>query len=159
MSDITFVKYCPLCGAENPRQQAFCLRCLDGELATVPVEPRRTSSSQHTATSSTATAATPRCVLELLDAPNTRFALMPGQTIGRTEKADVVLCGIPDLDWISGAHAKLLRRGEQWYIQHIGSTNYIKVDGETYRGHEEVAIYPDSIVLLSLTAFRVRMEG
>ena len=38
MSDVTFVKYCPLCGAENPRQQAFCLKCFDGDLNTCRID-------------------------------------------------------------------------------------------------------------------------
>lgn len=153
MSEYTYVKYCPLCGAENPRQQAFCLQCFDGDLSTVPVEPRRCGESS---TDATATAC---CVLELLDDPQVRFSVAEKQTIGRTDKADVVLCGVPKLDWISGAHARFFRRGEQWYVQHIGSTNFIKVDGQMYQGNEEVALYDGSVLVLSLTPFRVHLTA
>ena len=98
-------------------------------------------------------------VLELLDDPSVRFAVAEGQTVGRTEKADIMLRGVPKLDWISGAHAKFLRRGEQWYVQHIAQTNFIRVDGEQYQGQQEVAIYDGSILVLSLTAFRVKVDG
>ena len=87
-AELTFVKYCPLCGAENPRQQAFCLECLDGDLSTVPVEARRKKATappakpvaaEAPATEASAAetpavepatmrvAPTPRCILELLD--------------------------------------------------------------------------------------------
>lgn len=98
-------------------------------------------------------------VLELLDDPTVRFAVTEGQTVGRTEKADIILSGVPKLDWISGAHAKFLRRGDQWYVQHIAQTNFIRVDGEQYTGQQEVALYDGSILVLSLTAFRVKSEN
>jgi pSer/pThr/pTyr-binding forkhead associated (FHA) protein len=82
-----------------------------------------------------------------------------GQTVGRTKKADIMLQGVPKLDWISGIHARVFRQGEQWYIQHLGETNFIKVDGEMYKGREEVAFYDGSIVIFSLTAFRVSLGG
>jgi len=169
VSDIVYVKYCPLCGAENPRQQPFCLTCQDGDLTTVAVEPRRGQQPPVEAEPETASAgpeaaveaaeapAPPTVVLEVIDDPTIRFAVLEGQTIGRTEKADLVLRGVPKLDWISGMHAKFLRRGEQWYVQHVAETNFIRVDGELYRGHQEVAIYDGTILVLSLTAFRVKL--
>lgn len=159
MSDLTFVKYCPLCRAENPRQQAFCVKCMDGDLSTVPVEPRRQQGQQGTLATSSTASTTPHCVLELIDNPTLRFTVLPGQTVGRTEKADIILCGVPQFDCISGVHAKFTRRGEQWYVQHLGETNFIKIDGETFRGKEDVAIFPGSVLVLSLTAFRVIIEG
>ena len=157
MTELQFVKYCPLCGAENPRQQAFCLACLDGDLSTVPVEPRHgTPAPPAPAPCPTPPAPTANTLrLELVENPATHFVIADGQTVGRTAKSDVVLCGVPNLDWISGAHARFFRRGPQWYIQHIAETNFIKVDGETYKGQEEVALYEGSTVVLSLTAFRV----
>ncbi len=171
MSELVYVKYCPLCGAENPRQQPFCQACQDGDLSTVAIEPRRDQLQNaaedavmpegDAAGSETpaagAQAATPSIILELLDDPSVRFAIGEGQSVGRTEKADVILSGVPKLDWISGAHAKFFRRGAQWYAQHIAQTNFIRVDGEQYHGQEEVAIYDGSILVLSLTAFRVKI--
>ena len=108
------------------------------------------------APSPAAAAAESHLAIELLDDPSFRFTIRAGQTVGRTEKADIILAGVPKLDWISGAHARFLRRGEQWYIQHIGATNFIKVDGEMFQGPQEVPIHDGSILLLSLTSFRVR---
>ena len=172
MSELEFVKYCPLCGAENPRQQAFCLSCFDGDLSTVPVEPRRQQAAKPRRETPSPAADIPAMPLEpapqpaqapvsdvlrleLVDDPAIRFSIRDGQTVGRTDKSSIVLCGVPKLDWISSAHAKFFRRNTQWYVQHIAETNFIKVDGETFQGHEEVAIYDGSIVVLSLTAFRV----
>ena len=169
MSELVYVKYCPLCGAENSRQQPFCQACQDGDLSTVAVEPRRMPeppAAAETAASAVATTATPEeaeqrhtpmLELELLDDPSIRFTVTEGQTVGRTEKADIALRGVPKLDWISGAHAQFLRRGEQWYVQHIAQTNFIRVHGEQYHGQQEVAIYDGSILVLSLTAFRVKI--
>ncbi len=171
MSELVYVKYCPLCGAENPRQQPFCQWCGDGDLSTVAVELRRTPETPAAADAREGDATTgespeaeaqentPVLVLELLDDPTVRFAVTEGQTVGRTEKADIMLSGVPKLDWISGAHAKFLRRGEQWYVQHIAQTTFIRVDGEQYQGQQEVAIYDGSILVLSLTAFRVKVEA
>ena len=127
---------------------------MDGDLSTVPVEPRRVDTAVTTNASPAA-----QLQLELVDDASMRFPVADGQTVGRTPKADVVLSGVPKLDWISGAHARLFRRGAQWYVQHIAQTNFIKVDGETYKGTEEVALYDGSILVLSLTAFRVRIAG
>lgn len=158
MGELTFVKYCPLCGAENPRQQAFCLSCFDGDLTTVPVEPRRDAEPAATPAQDAA-AETPApadgLVLELVDDPARRFRVGDKQSVGRNTKADVILADVPNAEWISGAHARFFRRGAQWYVQHVGHTNYIKVDGETFSGQEEVPIHQDSVVVLSLTAFRV----
>jgi len=181
MADHVYVKYCPLCGAENPRQQAFCLACLDGNLSTVPAEPKRAavasppsvataspSTAQNNDAATVASALVPdtrqlseltRCQLELIDDPQKKFLIADGQTVGRSSKADVVLRDVPKVEWISSAHARFSRRGEQWYVQHIGKTNFIKVDGEIYRGTEEVALHDGSILVLSLTAFRVSLGG
>ena len=158
MSNYIFVKYCPLCGAENTRQQAFCSKCADGDLSTVPAEPRRVAPASSPASHAQAVSG-PACILELLEDPAFQFRVPEGRTVGRTQAADVVLAGVPKLDWISSIHARFSRRGEQWYIQHIGTTNFIKVDGEMYKGQEDVAIYDGSIVVLSLTAFRVKIGG
>ncbi|MEI7831789.1 MAG: FHA domain-containing protein [bacterium] len=173
MAEIVFMKYCPLCGAENPRQQAFCTSCLDGDLSTTPVEPRRKQPAAKVAAAvvvpegipvmvtpekpaDTRQVGSPQCcILETIDNANLRFTVIDGQTVGRTDAADVALHDVPKLDWISGVHVRLFRRNEQWYAQHMGGTNFIKVDGEMYSGHEEVAIYDGSILVLSLTPFRV----
>jgi len=162
MAEVAFVKYCPLCGAENPRQQAFCLKCLDGDLSAVPVEPRRETMPPPAATPSGAEeegAGHDILLLESVDNPEVNFAIRENQTVGRTDKSQVILHDVPRLEWISGAHARFLRRGEQWYVQHVGHTNFIKVDGETYSGQEEAAVYHGSIIVLSLTSFRVNLEG
>ena len=94
----------------------------------------------------------------MLDDPSIRFAVTEGQTVGRTEKADIQLSGVPKLEWISSAHAKFLRRGDQWYVQHIAHTNFIRVDGEKYHGQQRWRFMDASILVLSLTAFRVKVE-
>ncbi len=159
MSEPVYVKYCPLCGAENPHQAAFCARCLDGDLTTVPAEVRREAPPELAVVPEPAAPAPARCTLVLIEDPGVTFRVAEGQTVGRTRKADVLLAGVPKLEWISGAHARFFRRGPQWFVQHIAVTNFIKVDGDTFRGDEEVALHDGSVLVLSLTAFRVKLEG
>lgn len=173
MSEVIFVKYCPSCSAESPRQQAFCAQCGE-DIATVAAEPRRSQDrgAQPAATGEAASRVTPGtrrveeeseiadvCVLEVVESPSIRFSVKDGQTVGRTEKADLILQGVPKLDYISSKHARFFRRGEQWYVQHVAETNFIVVDGEKYRGDEEVAFYDGSIITLSLTPFRAVLGG
>lgn len=140
---------------------------MDGDLSTVPVEPRRDEAADDAAPASPAPASLPStkpatpdvCILELLENAAMRFTVLDGQTIGRNHKADVPLAGVPNADYISGCHARLFRDGGQWLITHVGSTNFIKVDGEMYRGQEEVPVYDGSVVVLSLTTFRINLAG
>lgn len=176
----TFVKYCPLCDAENSRLDPFCTSCGDADLSTVPVEPSRHVITETTieknATDQSSpppislngtrrvdfpknTACNDTCVLELIDNPSISFVITAGQTVGRTEKADIILKGVPQFEWISGAHARFFKRTEQWFVQHVAETNFIKVQGETYEGQEQVAIYNNYILVLSLTSFRIKLPG
>ena len=103
-----------------------------------------------------ATNATPNVLeLELVENPNVRFKVRSGQSVGRAAKADVVLLGVPDLAFISRAHARFQSRRGQWYVQYIAEGNFIKVDNVEYSDDSEIAIYENSIVVLSLTSFRV----
>lgn len=168
-----FVKYCPNCGGENGRLQPLCLQC-NADLTMVRAEPRRDEAPappapaeastpptavpiQHTARVETAEDC---CVLELVADPAVRFAVRAGQTVGRTAAADIVLeQQVPDWRYISSCHARFLKRGAQWYVTHAGGTNFNIVDGTKYTGDDEVAIYDNSVLVLSKTAFRVNIGG
>ncbi len=143
MSDI-LVKYCPVCGAENSRYAAYCASCGDADLSTVPVEPRRPAASA--------------VVLESVRDPRVSFTVQDGQTVGRTDLADVVVTGVPDLDAISRKHARFVRQGSRWFVQHVGETNFIRVDGVPYAGKEQVEIREGSVLALTLAEFRVRVR-
>lgn len=182
MSDAIVVKYCPDCQMQNPAVASFCSQC-DWDLLNVPAQTRRDlvdgaqdeaaavePEPSHTATAQSGTperdendvptkravAAAGICTLELLENPSQTFTIRPGQTVGRTNKADVVLAGVPNLEYISRVHARFLRRGEQWFVQYIAEGNFIKVDGEEYTEDDEVALHDGSILVLSLTGFRVK---
>jgi pSer/pThr/pTyr-binding forkhead associated (FHA) protein len=154
----------------NSLQEAFCRHCFDCDLTAVVPEPLKkdTEMPDEHAEASVAsvddTEKTPTsrimseqvCVLNLLENPLIRFIIHDGQTAGRTEQADVILRDVPDLHCISGIHAKFFRRKEQWYVQHLGHTNFIKVDGEVFNStEEEIPIQEGTILVLSLTPFRV----
>ena len=75
--------------------------------------------------------------------------------MGRGVEADVLLSGVPHLSFISRCHALFLRRGAQWFVQYMASGNFIKVDGETYSDDSLVALHDGSVLVLSLSSFRV----
>lgn len=162
-----FVKYCPACGRENPRLQPLCLDC-NADLTMVQAMLKQ---DEETAAPAAAPPAVPAhtmlieepcagCTLELVADPNVTFAVADGQTVGRTGDADVALAErVPDWQYISSRHALFTRRGEQWYVRHVGSTNYIMVDGAKYAEDVDVAVYDNTALVLSKTAFRVRISG
>lgn len=102
-------------------------------------------------------------VLELVERPELRFTVADGQTVGASRdeqrRADVTLTGAPNLDYISSVHARFFLRGEQWFVQHSGSTNFIKVDGTKFEKREEVPLHHGSVLVLSKTPFRVLLGG
>lgn len=182
------VKYCPLCGAANDPTEPFCAACHDGELMAIAPQPLRLDSAAASPAATTAdaaidweaepgTAAAPdpdtmhvdgeaaaACViLELVGNPALCFNVADGQTIGASRdanrSADVTLTGVPELEYISSVHARLFLRAEQWYVQHIGSTNFLRVDGMKYEKREEVPLHDGTVLVLSKTAFRVRLGG
>lgn len=182
MSDAIVVKYCPVCNAQNPAVASFCSEC-DWDLLNVPAETRRdlVSAAPEEGEAVTAQAetwqpepavpsapeteddlptkraASGACILEVLENPALAFTIRPGQTVGRAAKADVVLVGVPNLEYISRTHARFLHRGEQWFVQYVAEGNFIKVDGEEFTSDDEVALYDGSIVVLSLTSFRIKI--
>lgn len=172
MSDAPAVKYCPACGQENRPNESFCAEC-DFDLLLVHSEPRRPepsrdlldagAPSQENATGADVAAPAPasalatgsECRLELLDNPTVSFQIAPGQSVGRGVEADVLLAGVPHLSYISRRHAQFSRRGAQWFVQYVASGNFIKVDGETTNDDSLVALHDGSILVLSLSSFRV----
>jgi hypothetical protein len=95
--------------------------------------------------------------LVLVSNPSVRFSIRAGQTVGRASKADVIVSGVPDLEYISRAHARFIQRRAQWYVQYIAEGNSVTVDGVESRDDAEIAIYDQSIVVLSFTAFTVKI--
>ena len=159
MNDATLVKYCPACGEENSALESFCTNC-DFDLLTVPTEPRRAATDEVPAEQTQIVAApvavrTDVCRLELLDNSEIAFEIKAGQTVGRGVEADVILADVPHAGYISRVHARFSRRGEQWFAQYLGQGNFIVVDGETSEDDSEIALHDGSVLVLSLTSFRV----
>jgi len=164
-----FVKYCPACDAENTRTAAFCCECKNAlsntpvvqcrESLPAPSTPESRSEYVRSNAEGTKRVKGAVCVLELLENPRVKFFVYDGQTVGRTNAADVVLHGVPHSDYISSCHAKFFRRGTQWYVQHIGSTNFIRVEDEEYDDDTEVGLDHNAMLTLSLTTFTVKLDG
>lgn len=156
MSDALVVKYCPACDTSNLPSESFCTEC-DFDLMTVPSEPRRDllEAAPPEEAPTPAVAVADVCRLELLDDPNLCFVIAPGQSVGRGVEADVLLSGVPHLNYISRRHALFSQRNGQWFVQYVATGNFIKVDGETHDDDSLVALHDGSIVTLSLSSFRV----
>lgn len=162
MSEALVVKYCPACGEENLPSESFCTHC-DFDLLTVPPEPRRDLVEAVPDTPQTQTVVAPMtatevCRLELLDNPEVSFEVKPDQIVGRGVEADVILAEVPHSGYISRQHARFLRRGEQWFVQYLAQGNFITVDGETAEDDSQLALHNGSVLVLSLTSFRVVLE-
>ena len=160
MSDALVVKYCPACDALNLPSESFCTQC-DFDLFSVPSEPRRDllePAPPSIEAIPEPDAPAPRadcCRLELLNDASLGFEIAAGQSVGRGVEADVLLSGVPHLNYISRRHALFSRRGAQWFVQYVAQGNFIKVDGETCDDDSLVALHDGSILTLSLTSFRV----
>ncbi len=163
------VKICPSCEAANPATASFCFECDWDLMSVAPTAP----AGQTAPTNADApgievpseNALTMRvgdaralCTLELVENPALRFPVRDGQTIGRSGRADVELVGVPEREFLSRVHARLFRRGEQWFAQYVTQGNFIKVDGQTYEDDSEIALENGSMLSLSLTTFRVVLE-
>ena len=113
---------CSLCGEANPEGSSICRTC--GERLVAPA-------GVPTAPPAGDGPAAEECRLVLThEASGREFVVRVGQTIGRTQKADVVLAGLPDSEYISEVHVRIERRRERWWVECLSATNQITVDGE-----------------------------
>lgn len=155
------VKICA-CGHANPATANYCEACplmLSGIRAIDPDAPppiEEPAAAQPAAPAAEAD----EIRLVLLQNQNVTVTVKPGQTVGargRSLKPDVVVSGVPEEDYISGQHARFLKHGPDWYVQHAGHTNFIEVDGVRVESDaDEVAIRDGSLVRLAKTEFVVR---
>jgi pSer/pThr/pTyr-binding forkhead associated (FHA) protein len=68
-----------------------------------------------------------RLVWERPDGARVEFPLTaPVMTVGRDETADIIV----DEPLVSRLHARIERRGEDYVVLDLGSTNHTKVNGE-----------------------------
>ncbi len=172
-----YVKLCPLCGKENEIYQVFCINCGDGDLSQVAIESvadnaaayivdineiKKNSNPPSPDTQKDDITAKveeeKKIMLESVEDPTLQFTVKENQSVGRNDKADVIVAKAAKSEWISGKHALFTCRREKWYIQHVGKTNYIIVDNEKFCEDEEVPIYNDSIIALSLSLFKVKIK-
>jgi pSer/pThr/pTyr-binding forkhead associated (FHA) protein len=155
-------KTCPSCGEENASSAADCSRC-GADILAEPVEQRSVDKPSIEAPSVPPLRSGEKSAdalrLESLANPGAVFAVRDGQTVGRSEQADVVIEDVPELDSISRVMAKFTREGDQWYVQHLATTNFISVDGEEYEGDDEVALHDGAVLGLALCQFLVSVPG
>ena len=140
---------CSLCGEANPAGALICRDC-GSNLPASPAGPARpTDDAGGTAAESV--------VVLVHEASGREFVVRPGQTVGRTSKADVALSGLPDDGYISEVHARIERRAGRWRIECLGRTNPLKVDGvplEPTGG--QAGLVDGTRVTLARTDLRVR---
>ncbi len=164
MSGVDRFKVCPSCGAENSPNAADCSQC-GFDILMERVERRTLAESETTRETDAisqvthvSTSGKPYIVLESLADSKRSFIVYENQTIGRADISDVVIEGIPEVDSVSRKMAQIGRHGTSWYIQHLGQTNYIVVDGEEYESDDEVTIREGTVLGLALCQFFVRIS-
>ena len=155
------VKICPRCHHHNPDTVNSCESC-PSTLAGVPAEdpdaPEEASPAQLPPVLP-GIAGADSLRLELAEDPSRVFVVRAGQTLGAPDHEgapDVVLAGVPKEDYISGRHVMVLRDGPDWFVKHLGRTNYIVVDGVRYSDAAEVPIREGTSLFLTYTEFIVR---
>lgn len=140
---------CSLCGEANPGGALVCRVCGTPQPAT-QADPARAAGGGG------GPAAEPPVVL-VHEASGREFVVRPGQTVGRTGKADVVLAGLPGQEYISEVHARIEMRSGRWRIQRLGTTNPLTVDGaELAANGVQAGLLDGAVVGFAGTALRVR---
>jgi pSer/pThr/pTyr-binding forkhead associated (FHA) protein len=105
-------------------------------------------------------------VLESLANPAVRVRVADGQTVGGGPNqrpghvADAVIDGIPEVEFISGTHARFFRRSGAWFLQNLTGTNWSSLNGQRIAGSEEsVALEHGDTIYLTFCGFRVLLVG
>ena len=162
MSSVYKVRVCPRCGTENPATSSDCSKC-GADILGEPLETRYPdavpSETDAPAVAAREEVSGPHVVLEVMERPDMSFVVGEGQSVGRTEAADVVLKGVPYFDYISRKMATFIRRGDQWFVKHIGTSNYIVVDGDKYETDDDIALHDGSVLGVPLCQFMVRIPA
>lgn len=78
-----------------------------------------------------------------------------GGVVGRREGADIVLTGDA---FVSGRHAALVRMGDGWAIEDLGSTNGTQVDGRPVTAGSRVALTDGVTMTLGRTRLTFRIS-
>jgi pSer/pThr/pTyr-binding forkhead associated (FHA) protein len=154
------VKVCPCCGHHNEDTANWCEKCPSTLAGADRIDPDAVEPSPEPPGSQDPA---PVLRLELASDPARAFSLRSGQTLGardHAERPDVVVTDVPDEDFISGRHLAAVRHGQDWFVRHVGRTNYIVVDGKQHSDSaEEIPVRDGSSLFLTYTEFIVRTEG
>lgn len=159
------VRTCPACGVPQESNLMVCGSCGSTDIALAPEklasqEPENPIRACAEGTRRVSVPSSNSIVLELLENPAIGFEVSDGQVVGRTAEADVVITGVPDSDAISRRMAKFRKRGEQWFVEHLGTTNYLMVDGHEVKDQGfEYPIANGSQIAMPLTTFIIRVGG
>jgi hypothetical protein len=160
VSTVIKVRVCPICGTENSARASDCSKC-GADILGEPLETRYpdavTGEPATLAVAPKLDAVGPHVVLEVLERPDLSFVVEEDKSVGRTEAADIILKGVPYFDYISRRMATFSRRGEQWFVKHVATSNYIVVDGEKYESDDDIALHDGSVLGLPLCQFMVRI--
>jgi hypothetical protein len=86
-------------------------------------------------------------------APDTRFDLFGGATLGRSAQADISF----EDRYASGLHARVYPRGDRYFVEDMNSTNGTQLNGGPLVGENELA---DGMkISIGDTTFRFEMDG
>lgn len=80
------------------------------------------------------------------------FPLTPVTTLGRDLSNDVV---IPD-SYVSGAHARIERRNDRWWVEDLGATNATQLNGQPLRPNSSTPLDPGDVLRIGRAEFKVR---
>lgn len=85
-------------------------------------------------------------------APDTRFDLFGGATLGRSAQADISF----EDRYASGLHARVYARGDRYFVEDMNSTNGTQLNGGPLLGENELA--DGHKISIGDTTFRFEMD-
>jgi adenylate cyclase len=77
--------------------------------------------------------------------------IRPQLTIGRRESCDICL-RLPN---VSGLHAELFFKDGHWFIQDLGSTNGLKVNGVRLQRRTKKVLHPQDVITIAKRQFTI----
>lgn len=86
-----------------------------------------------------------------LAAVDARYPLLPITTLGRSSRSTIVL----DNGYVSTEHALITRRGDQWLLEDMGSSNGTLLNGEMLGDTAVISV--GDVIAIGETQFKVEL--
>lgn len=137
-------KICPSCREKNPVDEMMCINCMadisnipivDEELSKInetPEDSSKIETSQEASNTDMTVVEVPKITLR---GKNFIIEVFSGDIVGRHEKGKEY---IGEYKTVSRKHAKFFKQAGSWYVEDLGSTNGVYVNGRRINSPEVI---------------------